>query len=820
MKGALRLDGDGLLALEPGSTPWRVAEGAVEVYLAGPERRRLVATVPRGGHVFPLPPGSAARLVLAASAPAMLRPDGAELSQSARAWAALHGGLDALPERADRLIAAVQGWTEALDARFAAEAEAEDRRTLARLALHAGAEHGEDAATAELRWLLGPRGEALPAGALADAGAEALPARLAPFGLRVQAITLAPDWARHDAGPLLLRTTEGGWRAARWRGRFYRLRDGSAITASSAAGFDRRAFILRPPFAPPPRGLAGLLRFVAPDLLRDWRPQLAAALGLALAGLAAPVVTGLLFDAFVPAGERGLILAAGAALVAVALFAALLGAVQGLAQARADGRTALRFAAAISDHVLRLPPAFFRTLSASDLNQRIEGLEAMRALGLRVAVTGLATALFAIGYFALLFGYDAALALTGLGLTCVYALAVLASRLAQMPPLRRAAELDGKLAGLTYELLEALPKLRTAAAEPRMLARWTALYARERDATARAERFGNGFAAFAGGYDVLVPMALFATAALLRVPEIGAGTFVAFLTAFGLFEAAFIGLAAQLLALYAAQPLAERATTVLAAAPETRPGGADPGRLSGAIDISGLRFGYDPAASPLLDGIDLRIAAGEHVAIVGGSGSGKSTLLRLLLGFETPQAGSIAYDGQELPHLDLARVRRQIGAVLQNSLLFSGSIFENIRGASDAGLERCLEAARLAGLEPDLALMGMGIHTPITEGGGTFSGGQRQRILIARAIAARPRILFLDEATSALDNATQAVVAATLDALDATRITIAHRLSTVRRADRIAVLKAGRLVEIGTFSDLMARDGAFAALARRQLLKD
>ena len=205
------------------------------------------------------------------------------------------------------------------------------------------------------------------------------------------------------------------------------------------------------------------------------------------------------------------------------------------------------------------------------------------------------------------------------------------------------------------------------------------------------------------------------------------------------------------------------------------------------------------------------------MAIVGGSGSGKSTLLRLLLGFKTPQRGSILYDGQDLSRLDLTRVRGQIGVVLQASQLFAGSILENIRGASNASLEDCLQAVERAGLARDLQFFAMGMHTPITEGAGTLSGGQRQRILIARALAANPKILYFDEATSALDNATQAIVSATLDSLKVTRITIAHRLSTVRNADRICVLQEGKFVEKGTFEELTALDGAFAQLARRQL---
>ena len=615
---------------------------------------------------------------------------------------------------------------------------------------------------------------------------------------------------------------EGGERivAAAWRRGRYLAADGTPIDAVASQGFDRRAWVLHLPFAAPVSGVLGLARFALRDLVAEPWPRVGAALGLAAIGLAVPIATALIIDEYLPAGEAGLLAATGAALVAAALFTALLQAVQGLAMARVDGRGALRLAAALGDHVLRLPAAFFRTLPAGDFNQRLQSVEAMRRLLAGILFSVALTGLFAVAYFALLFSYDLVLALIGLGLTFLYVVAVLASRLLQMEPLRRSAVLDGRLAGLTYEMLEGIAKLRTAAAEGRALTRWSDIYARERITGAQGELIANHFAAFSAGYQVAVLMVLFAAAVVLTGTRLSAGTFIAFLAGFGLFQAAFIGLCDQLLRLYASQPLAERAEPILTAAPETQPGRADPGRLSGAIEVSNLLFGYDPGAAPLIDGLSFRIAPGEHLAIVGASGSGKSTVLRLLLGFEPPRAGSITYDGQELTHLDLARLRGQIGVVLQNSLLFSGTILENIRRVSGAGLEQCLEAARRAGLGDDLEQMGMGIHTPITEGGGTFSGGQKQRILVARALAAHPRILFLDEATSALDNVTQAVVAATMDSLDATRITIAHRLSTVRRADRIGVLKHGRFAECGSFGELMKLEGEFAALARRQLLED
>ena len=194
------------------------------------------------------------------------------------------------------------------------------------------------------------------------------------------------------------------------------------------------------------------------------------------------------------------------------------------------------------------------------------------------------------------------------------------------------------------------------------------------------------------------------------------------------------------------------------------------------------------------------------------------TLLRLLLGFETPASGAILYDEQDLGNVDVVSVRRQTGVVLQGGSLFQGDILRNIVGSGVYTYDDALEAVRACGMEQEIEEMPMGLHTVLSEGASTLSGGQRQRLLIARAIVARPRILFLDEATSALDNRSQEIVTESLRRLNATRIVIAHRLSTIRDADRIIVMDAGRVVQSGTYEELMAEEGVFSVLARRQII--
>ena len=272
-----------------------------------------------------------------------------------------------------------------------------------------------------------------------------------------------------------------------------------------------------------------------------------------------------------------------------------------------------------------------------------------------------------------------------------------------------------------------------------------------------------------------------------------------------------------MLSLVSVVPTYERARPILEELPELRTGRKKPGKLSGEIEISHISFRYQADAPAILDDVSFTIKPGQYVALVGESGSGKSTLVRVLLGFETPESGSVSYDGHDLAELDMQAVRRQIGVVLQAGKLFSADIFTNIVGAALLTMEDAWAAAEAVGLADDVRAMPMGMHTVVNESGSGLSGGQRQRLLIARAVVNRPRILFFDEATSALDNQTQAIVTRSLDTMQATRVVIAHRLSTIRHADLILVFKGGRLQESGRFEELIARGGYFSELAKLQM---
>ena len=266
-----------------------------------------------------------------------------------------------------------------------------------------------------------------------------------------------------------------------------------------------------------------------------------------------------------------------------------------------------------------------------------------------------------------------------------------------------------------------------------------------------------------------------------------------------------------------ALPLFEEIRPVLDAAPEVRTASTRPGQLSGAMEARRLSFRYADDGPLVLDDVSFTIRAGEFVAIVGPSGCGKSTLLRLLIGFDKPVSGSVLYDGQDLGALDQSAVRRQCGVVLQHAQPFTGSILDVICGTEPFTPEEAMAAAEMAGLAEDIKRMPMGLHT-IVSGSGAVSGGQRQRLMIAQALIRRPRILFFDEATSALDNETQRTVIESTKALNATRIVIAHRLSTVLDADRVIVMEDGKVAQQGPPAQLLADTGGrLHELVRRQM---
>ena len=569
-----------------------------------------------------------------------------------------------------------------------------------------------------------------------------------------------------------------------------------------------------------PRALrpADILRFAVRYSGRDLALLLAAGLAAALIGLLTPVATGWLIDRAIPARATHLVWAIVGSLGIAGLALIALDVLRSLAVLRFEARIGVAMQAALVDRVVSAPARFFRDFASGDLALRMGSVNTVQRTITGSTIETFVTSLFLLANLALMLAYSPALTLAASGIVILVVAVSTTLGLLRLRVGPRIEALDGKLSALTYEIFSGIAKLRAAAAEPRAFAQWYEKYNAYRDANRASVVLSN---------HETVALSLLQPAATLLVlwlawklaadasTRLSTGDFVAFHAAlFGLLMGVH-ALVSTTLAVVNLKPVWDRARPILETPPE------DAGRKGlrhdphGAISLSGVTFAY-PDGEPVLKGIDLDIAPGEFVAIVGPSGSGKSTLLRLLLGFETPASGTVRYDGVDIAALNLRDLRSRIGTVLQGGRLWAGDLRTNILGAAHLELEAAWEAARRAGLAADIEAMPMGLYTVVGEGLSTLSGGQRQRVLLARALVGNPRILLLDEATSALDNVSQATVLAELSRMDATRIVIAHRLNTVRNADRIVVLDGGRIVEQGTFEDLASRRGAFSAMLARQ----
>ncbi|PSN06725.1 NHLP bacteriocin export ABC transporter permease/ATPase subunit, partial [filamentous cyanobacterium CCT1] len=583
---------------------------------------------------------------------------------------------------------------------------------------------------------------------------------------------------------------------------------------------DPVAFVFYRPLPTGELNALSLLRFAFRGQERDWLLIGLTGVAATLIGMVVPQATAALVDTVVPYGDRALLWQIGLGLLAAAFGAASFQLAQAIATLRVETGADAHLQAAVWDRLLTLKTSFFRQYPTGDLASRVSSIGAIRRKLSGSALQGLFAGVFSLLNLGLLIYYSPSLAAVAVVVGLLVMTVTVASGLVLVRRYRPLLEIQGQLYGLVVQLINGIAKLRMAGAEERAFAAWGQLYGQQLRLTLSTQQLEDGVAVFNTMLPVLTTVILFwLSSQMLSSEEAGlsTGTFLAFSVAFGTFIAGATSLSDTLVDLLDVVPLWQRASPILLAEPEVTLTKADPGQLSGALSVDRVTFRYSDEGPVILDNVSFAAQPGEFIALVGPSGSGKSTAMRLLLGFDTPQAGGVYYDGQALAGLDVVAVRRQCGVVLQTSRLSAGSIFENLAGGALISLDDAWAAAEQAGLAADLRAMPMQMHTVVSEGGSNLSGGQRQRLLIARALAVKPKIMLMDEATSALDNRTQAIVTDSLNQLKVTRVVIAHRLSTIRHADRIYVLEAGRLVQQGSFEELAGQPGLFSQLIKRQM---
>jgi NHLM bacteriocin system ABC transporter ATP-binding protein len=641
--------------------------------------------------------------------------------------------------------------------------------------------------------------------------------------VRTRAVRLDGRWWRDDIGPLVgRRALSGAPVALLWRrGGYVAVHPATGretpIEKANAEEFEPRAVMFYRPL--PERTLSPLrlLRFSMRGTGGDLGSLLISGLVTVAIGALVPIATGKVLGEFVPKAQTGLIVQVCLAVMLTSIVAAAFMLLENLTILRLEGRIEATLQPAVWDRLLRLPTKFFTERSTGELASAAMGISSIRRLMAGVGPVLAQSVTVGAMNLVLLFWYSTSMAMAAIGMLVVIAGAFLGLGLWQVRWQRKLVVLTNKLNNQAFQTLRGLPKLRVAAAENYAYAAWASEFARSRELQQKVGRIKNLTTVMGAVYLPLCTLLMFMLLAGPARGVMSAAAFLTFNTSVTMLLTSVTQLTGAFVSAVAALPLFEEIKPVLEAAPEVRTASTRPGPLSGAIEARRLSFRYSDDGPLVLDDVSFDIRPGEFVAIVGPSGCGKSTLLRLLIGFDKPVSGSVLYDGQDLAALDQSAVRRQCGVVLQHAQPFTGSILDVICGTEPYTPEEAMAAAEMAGLAEDIKRMPMGLHT-IVQGSGAVSGGQRQRLMIAQALIRRPRILFFDEATSALDNETQRTVIESTKALNATRIVIAHRLSTVLDADRVIVMEDGRVAQQGPPAQLLADTGGrLHELVRRQM---
>ncbi|MFR1723925.1 NHLP bacteriocin export ABC transporter permease/ATPase subunit [Emergencia timonensis] len=646
---------------------------------------------------------------------------------------------------------------------------------------------------------------------------------LRPTGVMRRRVELTDTWYKDSINPILAAKKDGTVVAllpSRTSGYSYfdkqrgrRIR----VTKKVAEDFETDAYCFYRAFPLKSLNIKDLVVFMAKSLsFWDYAYVAALTLAVSLIGLITPYATQMIFSSVIPAGVSFYVLPMAILVVTSLVASNLFGICNTVLDTKIEKKLSVAVKSASMARLLLLPAGFFKSYSSGELSKRLESMDILtKMLQDTIMNTGL-TAVFSIVYVVQITRYSKALAVAAVAILLLNLVYTMVSSILQLGYSRKRLAANAKLSGMVFALFSGIQKIKLSGSEKRMFGRWAKTYKTSADLEYNPPiiiRLAPVFTVIFTFGNLLV---LYYIAA---VTGVSAADYMAFTTSYGLVSTAIMGLSSITNVISDIKPAMEMVEPIMKTMPEVEENKKAVTKLNGSIELSNISFQYSPDGPKIIDNLSLKIRPNQYVAIVGKTGCGKSTLMRILLGFEKPQTGSVYFDGKDLDSLDVKSVRRNIGVVMQNSSLFAGDIYSNIVvSAPWLGLEDAWEAARMAGIAEDIQRMPMNMHTVISEGSGGISGGQKQRIMIARAIAPKPKIIMFDEATSALDNITQKQVSESLSGLRSTRIVIAHRLSTIKQCDRIIYLEDGKIAEDGTFDQLVALNGKFAELVRRQMI--
>ncbi len=647
---------------------------------------------------------------------------------------------------------------------------------------------------------------------------------LRPHGVMRRNIRLTEGWYKDAYGPILGFTKEDGIPVALLPNGLagYRYMDPKTgkyvkLNRKTEKLIDAEAICFYRPLPQKKLSIPDLLLYMKRCLsLSDIVMVIAAAVSVSLIGLLIPRLTAMLTGPVLKSGRHDALIGIAICMLCVAFSSQLMNSVSNFVGTRLNTKTSLGVQASMMMRIMTLPANFFRKYSAGELRSRSQSVNQLCAILMGMVLSTGLSSVTSLMYITQIFNYTPMLVVPSLLVILVTVVFSTVSTLVQIRINKKIMEQEAKESGMSYSMITGVQKIKLAGAEKRIFAKWLDLYSVGAELTYNPPMFIKVNVVISLAITLISKIILYFLAVKSGINQ---SSYFAFSSAYGMLSGAFMSLSGMALSAARIKPILEMAEPFLKAEPETSDNKEIVTSITGGVELDHISFRYDEGLPLVIDDLSLKVRPGEYVAIVGKTGCGKSTLMRLLLGFEKPEKGSVRFDGKDINTLDLPSLRKKIGTVMQDAGLFQGDIYSNIViTAPELTLDAAWEAAEKAGIADDIRAMPMGMNTIIAEGQGGISGGQRQRLMIARAIAPKPKLLMFDEATSALDNKTQKQVSEALDAMGCTRIVIAHRLSTIRHCDRIIVIDGGRIIEDGSYEDLIAKKGYFAELVERQRL--
>ncbi|MCR5078779.1 MAG: ATP-binding cassette domain-containing protein [Bacilli bacterium] len=533
-------------------------------------------------------------------------------------------------------------------------------------------------------------------------------------------------------------------------------------------------------------------------------------------GLLVPYLTRILTGSVVLDRDMQRFVSVSIFVVSAALGLLLVQALQGYVNTRFTIRLEKNVQEATMMKLLHLPPAFFKKYNTGDLSLRFFSVTRLTQTIVTGGFSAVMSVIVSFAYLLQMGTFAVTMILPVVIVLLTNTVYSIFMAFYQQKIAAKQLELGSKESGVTYELINGIQKVRLSGSEKRIFAKWAAAYSKTAKVKYNPPLLMKINPAVSLAISLLGTIGIYLSAI---ASGLDASTYMAFMASYGVLSGAFSSLSNVVSTLSTISPIYEIARPILEEKVENSEGKKVIEEIHGNIKLEDVSFRYSEHSPLVVNGLSLEIKEGEYIAIVGKTGCGKSTLIRLLLGFEKAQSGKITFDGNDIDDLDLVSLRRNIGTVMQNGNLFHADIFSNIViSAPHLKEEDAWVAAEIADIAEDIRHMPMKMKTIISEGQGGISGGQKQRIMIARAIVHKPKILIFDEATSALDNKTQKSITESINRLNCTRIVIAHRLSTIKNADRILMLEGGRIIEQGSYEELIEKGGFFAELVERQRL--